>query len=137
MNANKNGTFVMENNLSRQVIGCAIEVSNTLGPGFFEKVYEKALCVELEKSGICFQCQRSVVVTYKGSLVGEYVTDIIVEEKLLLELKAVSTLCSEHEAQLMNYLKATGLSVGLLLNFGKPKLGIKRMVWNHNESKKI
>ncbi len=127
----------MENNLSRRVIGCAIEVSNTLGPGFFEKVYEKALCVEFERNGVFFQRQQSVVVTYKGSLVGEYVADIIVEEKLLLELKAVSMLCSEHEAQLMNYLKATGLSVGLLLNFGKPKLGIKRMVWNHNESKKI
>ena len=127
----------MENNLSRRVIGCAIEVSNTLGPGFFEKVYEKALCVEFEENGICFQCQRPFVVMYKGSLVGEYITDIIVEERLLLELKAISALNSEHEAQLMNYLKATGLSVGLLLNFGKPKLGIKRMVWNHNESKKI
>ena len=127
----------MENSLSRRVIGCAIEVSNTLGPGFFEKVYEKALCVEFEKNGICFQRQQPVVVMYKGSLVGEYITDIIVERKLLLELKAISVLCGEHEAQLMNYLKATGLSVGLLLNFGKPKLGIKRMVWNHNESKKI
>ncbi len=127
----------MDNNLSRRVIGCALEVSNTLGPGFFEKIYEKALCIEFEKNGIDFQTQKSVNVIYKGSLVGEYITDIIVEDKLLLELKAVSALCSEHEAQLMNYLKATGLSVGLLLNFGKPKLGIKRMVWNHNETKKI
>ena len=125
----------MDNNLSRRVIGCALEVSNTLGPGFFEKIYEKALCIEFEKNGIYFQSQKPVNVIYKGSLVGEYITDIIVEDKLLLELKAVSVLCSEHEAQLMNYLKATGLSVGLLLNFGKPKLGIKRMVWNHNEKK--
>ncbi len=127
----------MDNNLSRRVIGCSLEVSNTLGPGFFEKIYEKALCIELEKNGIYFQSQKSVNVIYKGSLVGEYIADIIVEDKLLLELKAVSALCSEHEAQLMNYLKATGLSVGLLLNFGKSKLGIKRMVWNHNETKKI
>ena len=127
----------MDNNLSRRVIGCALEVSNTLGPGFFEKIYEKALCIEFEKNGIYFQSQKPANVMYKGSLVGEYITDIIVEDKLLLELKAVSVLCSEHEAQLMNYLKATGLSVGLLLNFGKPKLGIKRMVWNHNETKKI
>ncbi len=127
----------MENNLSRRVIGCAIEVSNTLGPGFFEKIYEKALSIEFERNGIYFQCQQPVNVIYKDRLVGEYITDIVVEEKLLLELKAVSALCSEHEAQLMNYLKATGLSVGLLLNFGKPKLGIKRMVWNHNETKKI
>ena len=127
----------MDNELSQRVIGCAIEVSNTLGAGFFEKIYEKALCVEFQKKGISFKCQESVIVNYKGNIVGEYVTDIIVEDCLLLELKAVKALCSEHEAQLMNYLKATGLSVGLLLNFGKPKLGIKRMVWNHNETKKI
>ncbi len=127
----------MSNNLSRRVIGCAMDVSNTLGPGFFEKVYENALCIEFEKNGIYFQSQKLVNVIYKNSVVGEYITDIIVEDKLLLELKAVSALCSEHEAQLMNYLKVTGLSVGLLLNFGKPKLGIKRMVWNHDESKKI
>jgi len=126
----------MDNELSRRVIGCAFEVSNTLGAGFFENVYEKALCVELEKSGLNFQCQKSVIVKYKDILVGEYITDIVVEDSLLLELKAVKSLCSEHEAQLMNYLKATGLSYGLLLNFGKPKLGIKRMIWNHNETKK-
>jgi GxxExxY protein len=127
----------MESNLSRRVIGCAIEVSNTLGPGFFEKLYEKALCVEFEARGISFQSQKPVQVIYKESIIGEYFADIIVEDSLVLELKAVSALCSEHEAQLMNYLKATGLSVGLLLNFGKPKLGIKRMVWNHNETRKI
>ena len=126
----------MDNELSQRVIGCAFEVSNTLGAGFFENVYEKALCVELEKSGLNFQCQKSVIVKYKDILVGEYITDIVVEDSLLLELKAVKSLCSEHEAQLMNYLKATGLSYGLLLNFGKPKLGIKRMIWNHNETKK-
>jgi len=126
----------MDNELSQKVIGCAFEVSNTLGAGFFEKIYEKALCVEFEKSGLSFQCQKPVVVEYKNTLIGEYVTDIVVEDRLLLELKAVSMLCREHEAQLMNYLKATGLSVGLLLNFGRPKLGIKRMVWSHNETNK-
>ena len=124
----------MEDELSQRVIGCAFEVSNTLGAGFFEKVYEKALCVELEKNGLGYVCQKPILVSYKGSPVGEYFADIIVENRLLLELKAVSILCKEHEAQLMNYLKATGLSVGLLLNFGRPKLGIKRMVWNHNET---
>ena len=126
----------MDNELSQQVIGCAFEVSNTLGAGFFEKVYEKALCIELEKKEIRFKCQEPVIVKYKERFVGEYVTDIVVEDCLLLELKAVNALCSEHEAQLMNYLKATKLSYGLLLNFGKPKLGIKRMIWNHNETKK-
>jgi len=123
--------------ISEQVISCAFEVSNTLGAGFFEKVYEKALCVEFEKAGLGYVCQKHVSVKYKDILVGEYVADIIVEGQLLLELKAISALCNEHEAQLINYLKATGLHVGLLLNFGRPKLGIKRMIWNHNETKNI
>jgi GxxExxY protein len=125
----------MDDELSQRVIGCAFEVSNTLGSGFFEKVYEKALCVEFEKAGLEYVCQKPVSVKYKDIPVGEYIADIIIEGRLLLELKALSTLCREHEALLMNYLKATGLSVGLLLNFGKPKLGIKRMIWNHNETK--
>ena len=126
----------MDNELSQRVIGCAYEVSNTLGAGFIEKVYEKALCIELQNSGLKYQCQKYVSVRYKNTIVGEFATDIIVENRLLLELKAVSALCSEHEAQLLNYLKATGLHLGLLLNFGKPRLGIKRMIWNHadNES---
>lgn len=127
----------MDNELSQQVIGCAFEVSNTLGAGFLENVYEKALCVELEKKGIAFACQKPVIVKYKDVLVGDYITDIIVEDSLLLELKAVSVMPAVYKAQLMNYLKATGLSFGLLLNFGTPKLGIKRMVWNHNETNKI
>ena len=126
----------MDNKISQRVIGCAFEVSNTLGAGFLENVYEKALCVELERKGLSFHRQKSVAVKYKGVLVGEYVTDIIVEDSLLLELKAVSVMSGAYEAQLMNYLKATGLSFGLLLNFGKPKLGIKRMIWNHNETNK-
>ena len=126
----------MDNKISQRVIGCAFEVSNTLGAGFLENVYEKALCVELERKGLSFYRQKPVVVKYKGVLVGEYVTDIIVEDSLLLELKAVSAMSGAYEAQLMNYLKATGLSFGLLLNFGKPKLGIKRMIWNHNETNK-
>jgi len=127
----------MDDELTQQVIGCAFEVSNTLGAGFFEKVYEKALCVELDKAGLDYVCQRPVSVKYKDFPVGEYIADIVVEGQLLLELKALSTLCREHEAQLINYLKATGLSVGLLLNFGRPKLGIKRMIWNHDETKNI
>ena len=124
----------MDDELTQQVIGCAFEVSNTLGAGFFEKVYEKALCIELGRTGLDYVCQQPVSVNYKDLLVGEYIADIIVEGRLLLELKALSTLGREHEAQLINYLKATGLSVGLLLNFGRPRLGIKRMIWNHDET---
>ena len=127
----------MDNELSQRVIGCAFEVSNTLGAGFLESVYEKALCVELANNGIAFSCQKPVSVKYKEVLVGDYITDIIVDDSLLLELKAVSVMPAVYKAQLMNYLKATGLSFGLLLNFGTPKLGIKRMVWNHNETNKI
>ncbi|VAW54359.1 hypothetical protein MNBD_GAMMA06-302 [hydrothermal vent metagenome] len=127
----------MDGTISQRVIRCAFEVSNTLGAGFLEKVYEKALCVELEKKGLQFQSQKPIVVNYKGFQVGEYIADIVVEDKLLLELKALATLCSSHEAQLMNYLKATNLTVGLLLNFGRPKSGIKRIVWQHNETEKI
>jgi GxxExxY protein len=122
----------MDDELTRKVIGCAFEVSNTLGAGFLEKLYENALLVELENRGLSFQRQQKLHVEYKGVLVGEYIADIVVENSLLLELKAVSRLGGEHEAQLLNYLKATGLSLGLLLNFGRPKLEIKRMIWNHN-----
>ena len=127
----------MEETISQRVIRCAFDVSNTLGAGFFEKVYENALCVEFEKNGIRFQAQKPVIVNYKGFQVGEYIVDVVVEDKLLLELKALSTFCSSHDAQVMNYLKATNLSVGLLLNFGRPKLGIKRIVWQHDETEKI
>ena len=127
----------MRETVSQRVIRCDIDVSNTLGVGFLEKVYENALCVELRKEGLKFQSQKPIVVNNKGIQIGEYIADIIVEDKLLLELKALAALCSSHDAQVMNYLKATNLSVGLLLNFGRPKLGIKRIVWQHNETEKI
>ena len=115
----------MDNDLSHRVIGCAYEVSNTLGAGFSEKVYENSLCLELENQGISFRSQQLLDVRYKGLVVGEYIADIIVDGELILELKAVNAICNEHKAQLMNYLKATGLQCGLLLNFGRPKLDIK------------
>ena len=127
----------MNETVSQRVIRCAFDVSNTLGAGFLEKVYENALCVELEKNGLKFQSQKPIVVNYKGIQVGEYIADIVVEDKLLLELKALATLCSSHDAQVMNYLKATNLSVGLLLNFGRPKLDVKRIVWQYNDTEKI
>ncbi len=123
--------------ISERVISCAFTVSNTLGAGFFEKVYENALCVELKKAGILFKSQQSYEVSYKGEIVGAYIADIVVDGRLLVELKALSGFSREHEAQVMNYLKGSGLSVGLLLNFGTPKLGIKRIVWNHDDAEKI
>ena len=123
--------------ISEQVISCAFEVSNTLGAGFVEKVYENALCVELTKTGIPFCRQQRYRIRYKNENIGNYIADIVVAEKLLIELKALSALNREHEAQVMNYLKASGLRVGLLLNFGTARIGMKRIVWNHDESERI
>ena len=123
--------------ISEQVISCAFEVSNTLGAGFFEKVYENALCVEFSRAGIPFCRQQHYEIRYKDENIGDYIADIVVENKLLIELKALSALNREHEAQVMNYLKASGLRVGLLLNFGTPRITVKRIVWNHDESDRI
>ena len=123
--------------ISERVISCAFEVSNTLGSGFLEKVYENALCVELSRAGIPYFRQPRYQIRYKHEIVGNYTADLVVAEKLLIELKALSVLSKEHDAQVMNYLKASRLSVGLLLNFGTSRIGVKRIVWKHNESERI
>lgn len=116
------------NKLSERIIGCVYAVSNGLGAGFLEKVYENALAHELRKAGIHCEHQRPLKVEYDGVVVGEYTSDILVEECIILELKAVSALDEVHVAQCMNYLKATGLTLCLLINFGKPRAEIKRIV---------
>ena len=124
MNANED----MANDLSRLVIGCALVVANTLGSGFVEKVYENALAYELRKRGLAVAQQDGIVVRYDGAVVGEYTTDLLVEEVVLVEIKAIVALATVHRAQCLNYLKATGLRLCLLLNFGPPRLEIKRIV---------
>lgn len=114
--------------LTESIIGAAMEVHRALGPGFLEKVYETALGVELEERGIGFRAQTPVPVTYKGRTVGSYFGDLLVEDKVLCEIKAMEGLLPTHEAQLVHYLKATGISVGLLLNFGANRLQIRRRV---------
>lgn len=126
-----------KSNLSEIVIECGFVVSNLLGTGFLESVYENALCVELEKQGIQFQQQKQLKVIYKTHVVGNFVADLVIENKLLLELKTVCQLAQSHRAQAMNYLKATGLPVALLLNFGTPKLGVQRIVNQYNETEVI
>ncbi len=111
--------------LTDQVIGCAYEVHNILGSGFMEKVYENALLNELISRGIKADAQRQLSVSYKGAVVGEYYADIVVEDSLIIELKAVEKLTDIHELQLKNYLKATNIELGLLINFGK-SVEIKR-----------
>ncbi len=115
--------------LTYAINGAVFEVSRVLGPGFLEKVYENALVRELTDRGINAQQQVPVNVAYKGNVVGEYVADIIANDKVILELKAVDALKKVHEAQLLNYLKATGLKVGFLVNFTFPKAEIKRFVF--------
>ena len=123
--------------LSERTLKCAQNVSHGLGAGFLEKVYENALCIELTQAGIPFQRQQQFAVSYKGENVGNYIADIVVDDRLLIELKALSCFSKEHDAQVMNYLKATGLTVGLLLNFGVTRLGIRRIVWNYDDNTNI
>jgi GxxExxY protein len=115
------------NRLSERVIGCAFQVLNTLGAGFLEKVYENALAHELRRTGLTVAQQRGLTVTYDGVVVGEYNVDLLVEGTIIVELKAVKTLDNAHTAQCLNYLKATGLHLCLLLNFGKSRLEIQRI----------
>ena len=105
--------------LTERIICCAYEVHNVLGSGFLEKVYENALLEELQIRGIKADAQKPVSVHYKGKVVGEYVADIVVEESVILELKALEKLADIHEIQLKNYLKTTNIELGLLINFGR------------------
>jgi GxxExxY protein len=116
------------NELSGRVIGCAFTVLNTLGVGFLEKVYENSLAIELREAGLAIVQQHGVKVLYHDVVVGEYFPDLLIEDRLLVELKIVKALDDSHRMQCTNYLKATGLRLCLLLNFGKPRLEIKRVV---------
>ena len=111
--------------LTEEIIKCALEVHNVLSYGFLEKVYENALIAELRRSGLKAISQMPINVFYKGENVGEYAADIVVEDKVIIELKAIEKIMDIHELQLKNYLKATGIEVGLLINFGK-SLEVKR-----------
>jgi GxxExxY protein len=119
---------VLLNDLSGRVIGCAFTVLNTLGAGFLEKVYENALAIEMRATGLAIVQQPGVRVLYHDMAVGEYFPDLLVEHVLLVELKTVKALDDTHRMQCTNYLKATGLRLCLLLNFGKSRLEIKRVV---------
>lgn len=122
------GAGMLYEELSYEIRAAAFEVSNTLGTGFLEKVYENALVHELQLRGLSCAQQQPIRVLYKQETVGDYVADIIVERKVLLELKVVETITNIHRAQVLNYLKATGLQLGMLLNFHCPKLQIERLV---------
>lgn len=116
------------NGTTRRIIGCAYSVSNVLGSGFLEKVYENALAHELHKVGFAVCQQFRIPVSYDGIIVGDYVADLLVNDVVLIELKVVDALNPIHSAQCINYLKATGLPICLLLNFGHPWVQVKRFI---------
>jgi len=112
--------------LTERIIGCAMQVHTTLGPGFLESVYEKALAHELAKASLWAECQKPIQVIYEGVIVGDFFVDMLVEQSVLVENKAVQFLLPINEVQLVNYLAATRVDVGLLLNFGSDRLQFKR-----------
>ena len=117
--------------LTETIIKVFYEIYGKLGYGFLEKIYENAMMIDLKKEGLKAVSQSPIKVLYDGNTLGEYFADILVEDEVIVEIKATKKLALEHEAQLLNYLKATDIEVGLLLNFG-PKPGIKRKVFNNN-----
>ena len=117
---------MLHEKLTRAIIGCAMIVHRRLGPGFLESVYQNALAWELGAAGISVECERRLEVRYRDTIVGEFVADMVVNNVVLVENKAVQTLAHAHEAQLVNYLAATGIEIGLLINFGTDRLAFKR-----------
>ncbi len=114
---------------TERIIGAAYKVYNELGHGFAERVYENALALEMDTAGLSVRRQEPIQVLYRGQVVGDYVADLVVDDKVIVEVKAVAGLDGAHEAQLVNYLKATGIEVGLLINFG-PQIEIKRRIFD-------
>lgn len=112
--------------ITQAILGCAFEVCNELGAGFLESVYEKALFLALREKGLAVMAQHPISVFFREQCVGEFFADLFVEEKVIIELKATKAIAPEHQAQLINYLNATKIEVGLLINFGNPKLEYKR-----------
>lgn len=127
MDTNKNK--IIYKDLSYKIIGLAMEVYNKLGYGFLEKVYENALMVLFKREGIKVKQQTPITVYFEGEIVGEYYADILVEDKIILELKAVEKILDVHKSQTLNYLKATGLQLAIILNFSKEKLEYERLVF--------
>jgi len=121
--------------ITSKIIQAFYKVYNTLGYGFLEKVYENAMRIEISKSGLHVEQQKNIKVFYESEQVGDYYADLFVENLIIVELKAAETICDEHETQLLNYLKATDIEVGLLINFGK-KAEIKRKIFL-NKNKKL
>lgn len=119
---------MLHDEVTERIIGAAYEVYNQLGFGFLESVYERSLAIELKARGLEGLVQQPVPVHYKGVVVGEFVADMIVDHKIIVELKSVRALTQAHEIQLVNYLTATGIDTGLLINFGESKVEVRRKI---------
>ena len=125
---NEQEAVILFKDLSYKIVGLAMEVHNELGPGFLEKVYENALMVRFNESGIKALQQFPISVLFHGQIVGEYFADLLVENSIIIELKAQDRIADIHKAQTLNYLKATGYRLALLINFGKHRLEYERLV---------
>ena len=123
--------FIMDkayyDSITQEIISCAYHVGNALGSGFLEKVYENAMAIELAIAKVKFELQKQIKVYYREQLVGEYCADLLVEEAVIVELKAVKNIENIHCAQCQNYLKATGIKLGLVINFGAEKVQVRRL----------
>jgi GxxExxY protein len=123
--------------LTRTIIRCAFDVINELGAGFLESVYHNALKLALQQNGLSVTCQHPINVIFRGHCVGDFYADLLVDKAVIVEIKAVKSLAPEHQAQVINYLKATNMDVGLLINFGNPKLEFKRLTRTKVSNKDI
>ena len=119
---------LVDKEITYKIRGAVFEVSKQLGSGFLEKVYERALLIELRERGLECKGQHPITVNYKGRLVGDYFADIVIEDKIILEIKAQQNIKPEHKAQILNYLKASNIKLGLLINFTHPKAQIERFI---------
>ena len=125
----QNRVVLLEQDLTEKIIGICFEVANELGSGFLESVYRKSLSLGLEEQGLRVQSQVPLKVMFRGYVVGNFYADLVVEDRIVLEIKAVTFLTPDFEAQLINYLRATGCKVGLLINFGRRRVEWKRLVY--------
>ncbi|MGB8510844.1 MAG: GxxExxY protein [Pyrinomonadaceae bacterium] len=128
---------MLHEDLTGKALEACFEVSKELGAGFLESVYQKALLIVLQQKGLEVKVQFPLSVKFRGQVVGEFYADLLLENRVILELKAVRSLTPEHQAQLINYLNATEIEVGLLINFGNPRLEYKRLYRQQNSSKSL
>ncbi|MBI5185098.1 MAG: GxxExxY protein [Nitrospinae bacterium] len=130
MNADK----LQEKETTEIILKCFYEVYNELGHGFLESIYEKAMCIALKEYGLDVETQKEISVSFRGNIIGNFRADLIVNHSVIIELKAARSIDTMHEAQLLNYLKATPIEIGLLLNFGK-KPEFKRFIFDNSRKK--